>query len=533
MPELPNPPTSQTPADSDRVDCVLIYPPWTVLQGRSFLTNCLPPLGILSIAGYLLREGFTVKVIDVHAERIGPTELEELLRRYRPRCVGITVLSSMLVSSHSIAKLARRLLPDCVIVAGGVHAEAFPEQMLRNSAIDLVVRGDGERPMTEIVSGKPWDEIESVSFLRPDGSVQHNPLQEIEMDLDQYPMPAYHLIDFKRYFPSATSYRNLPAINIIMTRGCPGKCTFCNSAMTVLRSRSPQNVFAQINLLRSQYGIKQVQFFDDTFTVNKAGVLELCRLLRENQVDVSFSCYVRGDCFSDEMARALKSAGCHQVMVGIETGSEPIMEIIQKPIDKRRYTEMVRIAHAHDIEVRAGFIIGNLGETWETMEESLNFAIELDVDFFQMSISTPYPGTALYKQALAEGRLKHLEFKRYGQGEVIVRLDALTEEQVLAFERHAWRRFYLRPRIFWRQLRRISNFRQLKDLYHAFALLIMNRIVNQDPNWDGWDRETEASQYDRQVSSPDAVRLTYELRREVHPAQSQSPALRQSVQAPS
>jgi anaerobic magnesium-protoporphyrin IX monomethyl ester cyclase len=496
-----------------RVDCVLIYPPWTILQGRTFLTNCLPPLGILSIAAYLLEQGFTVRVIDVHAERMSPERFRELIRTYRPRHAGITVLSSMVASSHAIAKLVKREAPDCVVVMGGVHAEAYPERMLSNSAVDLVVRGDGERPMAAVVAGKPWPTIESVSFLRPDGTVQHTPLQAIEMELDRYPMPAYHLVDFKRYFPSATSYRNLPAINIIMTRGCPGTCTFCNSARTVLRSRSPGKVFEQIQLLRQQYGIRQIQFFDDTFTVNRPGVLELCRLLRQHRVDITFSCYARGDCFNAEMAQALKSAGCHQIMIGVETGSEAIMRNIGKVIRKDRYAEVVRIAHQHGIEVRAGFIIGNPGETWATMDESLRFAIALDVDFFQLSISTPYPGTELFRWALADGRLKHHDYKRYGQGEPIVRLDDLSDAQILAFERYAWRKFYLRPEVFLRQLRRVTTLRQLKDLYNAFSLLIMNRIINQGPDWAGWDRAGEEDHYDRPVTYREAVRLTYEVRR--------------------
>jgi len=367
--------------------------------------------------------------------------------------------------------------------------------------------------MAAIVEGRRWETIDSVSFLGPDGTVQHTPLQAIEMDLDRYPMPAYHLINFDRYFPSATSYRNLPAINLIMTRGCPGKCTFCNSAMTTLRWRSPQKVFEQIQLLRVRYAIRQVQFFDDTFTANKQGVLELCRLIREHKLDITFSCYARGDCFNDEMAKALKSAGCHQIMVGIETGSERIMEVIKKRINKQKYKDVVRIAHAHGIEVRAGFIIGNMEETWETMEESLQFAIDLDVDFFQLSISTPYPGTALFKQAVEEGRLRHTEYKRYGQGEPVVRLDNLTSEQIAQFERYAFRKFYIRPRVFVRQLRRASGMRQIKDLYNAFSLLIMNRVLNADPSWVQWDSESEEQHYDRVVLYRDVIRLTYELRK--------------------
>src|SRR5207247_1501042 len=131
--------------------------------------------------------------------------------------------------------------------------------MLQHSNIDLVVRGDGEEPMLQLVKGTPWNDIKGVSFRNEcNTKVIHTPAQSIVMEIDRYPMPAYHMVNFDRYFPSATSYRNLPAANIILTRGCPGKCTFCNSAMTVLRSRTPQHVFDQIRHLRDKYGIRQI-----------------------------------------------------------------------------------------------------------------------------------------------------------------------------------------------------------------------------------------------------------------------------------
>lgn len=501
----------------ERVDCVLIYPPWTILYARAFLTNALPPLGILSIASYLETNGYSVRVLDVHAERMSPNVLRKKLSEMQPKYVGICVLSSMLVASHAIARDVKRLVPDCTVVVGGVHAELFPEAMLQNSAIDVVVRGDGEEPFLEIVRGTPWKDIKGVSFRDDDNSaVVHMKAQDIVMDIDKYPMPAYHLVDINRYFPSATSYRNLPAANVIMTRGCPGKCTFCNSAMTVLRSRAPHRVFEQIKHLRETYGIRQIQFFDDTFTVNKKGVLELCRLIRESGLDITFSCYARGDCFSDEMARALKSAGCHQIMMGIETGSDKIAKIIRKPIDHEKYRQVVRIAHRNDIEVRAGFIIGSLGETWETMVESLNFAIELDVDFFQLSISTPYPGTQLFKQALEESRLVHTNFKLYGQSDPLVRLDDLTADDIRRFEKYAFRKFYVRPKMVVRQLRRIRNLRQIKDLLNALNLLVANTFTNANPDWSEWDNLEEKDVLDLDLKNgiPDYRRLTYKIRKE-------------------
>lgn len=490
----------------------MIYPPWTVLSGRAFLTNVLPPLGILSIAATLEESGFCVRVIDTNAERMDSQTLEERLRAYQPRFVGITVLSSIVVVAHSIAKLVKRIVPDCVVVFGGVHAELYPATMLRNSAIDVVIRGDGEKPMRDIVSGRSWSDIPGCSFRTAANQVRTNPPAPLVMDLDEYPMPAYHLVNFANYYPSASSYRRLPAMNLIMTRGCPGKCSFCNSAMTTLRHHSPRRIFQQIKLLREEYGVLQVQFYDDTFTVNKQCVYELCDLLAADKTDITFSCYVRGDCFSDEMAQKLKAVGCHQVMVGIETGSEKIMKSIRKPIDKQRYRNLVEIAHRHGIEVRAGFIIGNLGETWETMQETLKFAIDLDVDFFQLSISTPYPGTQLFLQADREGRLKHKEYKFYGQSDPIVRLDDLSADDILDFEKYAFRRFYMRPRMVLRQLKRISHPRQLRDLYNAFKIFVLSRGTGNTPNWKDWNALREEDQLDLNLLANDQERLTFEIR---------------------
>jgi len=144
------------------------------------------------------------------------------------------------------------------------------------------------------------------------------------MDLDSYPMPAYHLVDFGNYFPAVGTYRNLPAMNAMMTRGCPGKCTFCNSAFTPLRSYSPAVMVEQIKHLRQKYGVRQIQFYDDTFTVAKQNVMEFCRRMIADKLDVTWIAFIRGDCFSKPIAELMKAAGCHQVLVGIESGDEQI-----------------------------------------------------------------------------------------------------------------------------------------------------------------------------------------------------------------
>ena len=134
----------------ERIDCVLIFPPWTSTYSKNKILNCLPPLGVLSIASYVRNQGFSVKVIDVHAEELSPHEIRKRIRQYWPKYVGISVLTPMIVAAHAIAKLVKEEVPDCTIAFGGVHAEVDPSRVLRNSAVDLVGMGDGEQIMGEL-----------------------------------------------------------------------------------------------------------------------------------------------------------------------------------------------------------------------------------------------------------------------------------------------------------------------------------------------------------------------------------------------
>lgn len=496
----------------ERLDMLLIYPPWPAAKGRARLISTLPPLGVLSIAASVEASGFAVDVCDAHAEQLDDEDIRRLLKVHRPRVVGLSVLTSQVLAAHLIAKIVKEVIPDCTVIAGGVHAEAMPERMLENSCIDMVIRGDGEDAAVEVVQGRAPEDIAGASY-RVDGAVVHNPARPVQMDLDAYPMPAYHMVDFDRYYPGATTYRQLPAINLLMTRGCPGKCTFCNSAKTTLRSRSPASMVAQIKHLYDHYGIRQFQFYDDTFTVMKKTVLEFCALLEAEKLDVSWIGFIRGDCFSDKMAAAMKAAGCHQVLVGVETGSSAIAERIGKPIDHSKYQRAVDIAHRHGLEVRASFIIGSLGETWSTMEESLRMATTLDFDFVQLFISTPYPGTAMYKEAAERGWLRAASWDEYGQARVLVDQPQISAKEIYRFERHFNRRFYMRRRFVKRMLKRSLNPRHLRDYALAVPYLLLG--VRSDPlagKWDCWEGLRERDFLDLQLVGADTLHLSYDVR---------------------
>jgi len=460
---------------------LLINPPWITRDDDNIwhgIKGAMPPLSLLSMGAVLEEAGFEVSILDVHVYQLTEARVASEIQRRKPQVVGITVMTSTAISSHRIAQIVKSVDPKIRVILGGVHVDALPEDTLRNQAVDYAVRGDGEYTTLEICEGRDPEEIQGLSF-RQDGRVVHNPPRPLVMDLGQLPMYAYHLAPMHKYFPAVGAYRKLPAINMLMTRGCPGKCIFCNSAETTLRTRPAAKVVDEIIHLRDTYGIREIQFYDDTFTVMKKNVLEFCRLMDEKKVGVTFSCFARTDCFNEEMARALKKAGCHQVMFGVESGSQKILKILRKDINLEKTKQAVQLAKKVNIEVRASFIFGTPGETEETIEETLAYAIDLDPDIAIFNITTPYPGTQLYAWAQEKGSLLTQDWWDYELGSSIVDLPTLSCQAIKQMYDKAFKAFYNRPLMYGRRLKRIRSLRLLRDTVEAFLYIILRVKVGQ------------------------------------------------------
>lgn len=497
----------------DRVDVLLVYPIWASSEGRVRLQRMLPPLGILSIASYLEEKDFEVHVLDLHAEQLSPEDFRSIIRVLKPRIVGMTVLAAHFIPAHYAAAICKQEIDDVKVYVGGPHAESNPEQMLQNKNIDAVCQGDGEEIMLDLALGLPYEKILGLAYRGKDGKVVSSPPRPIEHNLDKYPFPAYHLIDFDNYFPAIGTYRDLPAANVLMTRGCPGKCTFCNSANTELRSRSVDKMIELIKRLRYEYGMRQINFYDDTFTANIQSVRAICQKLIDEKIDIKFVCYVRGDMMNESLARLLAKAGCHQLLIGIESGSKLLREKINKPINEEKYKETVRLAHKYGMEVRGSFIIGHIDETKETLRETLQSAINLDVDYLQPCIMTPYPGTQLYREAKQDHLLEHEHYEFYGQGQPILKMKHLTHKDIMWFQTYSFFRFYFRPKSIWRQLKSLKHWAHVTDLFSAFYIILIEGISSRSKNrlkqWMDFDLN---SVRDPLIKIPEVSRLTWEVR---------------------
>lgn len=455
-------------------DILLVNPPWISKDQNIWhgIKGAMPPLGLLSIAACAERAGLNVRVIDLHVERWSMSEFREALRGISPGLVGVSMLTITSIAANRVACIVKEELPDCVVVVGGVHAAALPGECLRNQAIDIVVRGDGEETFVRIAEGEPVERILGVSYRRGN-RVVHNRPAEVITDLDGLPMPAYHLVPMKKYYPALGAYRRLPAINMLMTRGCPGKCTFCSSAETPLRTRSAHLVVDEIEHLRRTYGIREIQFYDDTFTVMKQNVLRFCALLKERRLGVSWTAFVRPDCFNEPMGRAMREAGCHQVMFGVESGDEEILRTIRKPIDREKTRWAIKTAQKVGLEVRAAFLLGNPNETEESMARTIDYALELDPDIAIFNITTPYPGTSMFKWAKQGGHLRTEDWNEYELSDSILDLPTVSREAIGTAYARAHKAFYGRSKVVLRQLKRVRSVRHLLDDVQAFFYIVL------------------------------------------------------------
>lgn len=447
--------------------CLLVNPPWQTRKDNiwTLIRSTMPPLGVLYLAACLEKAGHPVAVVDYQAHHRDWDAIEAEIRTWQVELVGITATTPIVNCGYRIAALVKRHHPQTTVVFGGVHATALPEEPLVRGHADYVVRGEGEEALLSLARGEDPATIQGLTFRDGAGAIRHVGAAVLVKDLNTLPMPAYHKVPLADYHPAMGAYKRLPGISMATTRGCPGKCTFCNSADIRLRHRSAENIFAEMVHLARHHNMREIAFYDDTFTVFPSNIIRLCQLLVDNNVDLTWSCFARVDCVTEEMLRHMKKAGCHQVMYGIESASDDILRAIKKPIRREKVQEVIALTRRLGITVRCTFMLGNPGESRQSMEETFRYALALDPDIALFNITTPYPGTEMFNWAQANGYLLTEDWDDYDLSRPVMALPTLSPEELLSFYRTVHLRYYLRPRALWRKLTTPATWHALGRLW--------------------------------------------------------------------
>jgi len=418
------------------------------------------PLGLLSIATYLRSKGCqNVSILDAGPERLNSEETAKRILSVRPNLVGFSVMTELWYTVWKAISIIKEADPRIVVVVGGPHVSIYPELCLEASKADIAVAGDGELALHEILTrlgnGTSLHGIDGVFFRDKHGEpvCPTNRVAIVE-DLDKVPIPERNLVDLNKYGALLSSDRST---TMISSRGCPCRCVFCKLSVQHVVSRSPESVISEFEDI-ARLGFREVEVYDDTFTWEKQRVLEICNGLAQRKLGVSWSVRSRVNRVDREILEALRRAGCKRIHFGIETGNEKILRDCRKGITKEQARIAVSLAKEVGLEVLTYYMIGFLDETLKEAEDTLRFAMELDSEYVAFAILIPYPGTAIYEQALERGIIPLDHWREFSSSpspcyeipSVIENL--ITREEMMAFVNRAHSRFYFSPKRVLRQV---------------------------------------------------------------------------------
>ena len=445
---------------------LLIYPPsdhiitTNVPSEVEEASGVYPPLGLLYVAAYAeKRTSAEVAVLDTQVEKLGTKEIEERVSAYGPDIVGIQAMTFTLVDAMETARAVKRVSEGIHVCLGGPHVNIYPEETLEIPEVDSLVMGEGEVVFSELVrcleAGKSLEEVTGVAFRR-DGKAVVTGRRPFIQDLDALPHPARHLVPYREYTSALAT--ETPITTMMSSRGCPFRCIFCDRPHLgkVFRARSPESIAAEMKECQ-EMGIREVFFYDDTFNVNRKRVVDLCKLIVEEKIDLRWDIRARVDLMDEEMLRALRDAGCARIHYGVEAGTPEMIEVLRKGIDLGAVRRVIEFSEKMGITTLAYFMIGNPGETREQIMETIEFARSLPASYVHISVTTPFPATELYRVGLERKVIPDdhwREFARHPSADFVPRLweEKLSREELIGLLRYAYGKFYFRPGYMLRRL---------------------------------------------------------------------------------
>ena len=388
---------------------VLLINPHQTSQGG--FSNA--PLGLLYLAGTLKKNDIEVNMVDGYL--VGFEGIRAKIDEYKPDIIGITCYTPGRHKTLQIASYTRSRYPKTMIVVGGAHPTIMWNQLLSAyDFIDACGLGEGEMTMLEITQGKKFKDIEGIAY-RENGKPKMNKPREYFENLDDVPLPAWELCEFDKY-PGQPGFKETrgEAINIsqariplVTSRGCTGDCSFCSTwwIWRGYRHRSGKNVVDEIEALYKA-GYKHFVFEDDAMTLDRQPVIDMCDEIIKRDLKIAFFCTTRVDALDLELATKLKEAGCYELTIGVESGSPKILKTIGKHIDLKQSKKAIDILHQVGIKSGALIMVGNVGETDETINETVRFLKESGVDGVgSLGAVWVLPGTRLYFYCKKKGYL--------------------------------------------------------------------------------------------------------------------------------
>jgi anaerobic magnesium-protoporphyrin IX monomethyl ester cyclase len=431
------------------MDILLINPPSThaVKSGISKFIDSfsssspMPPLGLMYLAAFLEQNKYSVKICDMN---IGESLSPHLIWDDRPRFVGITATTLNFYDVLQVAKSIKDLDKNIKVIVGGSHCSIYPDETLDFPQIDYVVKGEGELLVLEILNGA------SRGVYGP---------RQVD-DVDSLPMPARHLL--KGNYGTALARKK--SASLVSSRNCPMRCSFCYQPGGHWRARTANSVVAEMQQLAEE-GIGEIEIYDDTFTLNRQRVVDICSLILRSKIKIDWNIRTRVDRVDDELLDLMKIAGCKRINYGIESINQRILDILGKGFSVSQITEAVRATKKCGIEIQAYFMLGSPDETFDEMWQTVEFAKKMKPDYAYFSITSPMPGTDMYQQGLKDNRYPDYwrTFVQFPYPDAKMRIwDQQYREQIIKVVENAYKSFYFNPAYILKQQLKVRSWKEFK-----------------------------------------------------------------------
>jgi radical SAM superfamily enzyme YgiQ (UPF0313 family) len=416
--------------------------------------SLVPPLDMPLVAACLMQNGVEVEVIDCLGLKYDASKLMEQIASATSGCndVRFAIRTSLptFLFDVSIAEDIKAEFPFPIIFFGA-YVTLTPEKVLRHNCIDAVILGDPERALVEICL-KGIEKAEGVCFINSTGQLTTNDGTDLTADLNHLPLPAWHLMPFKKYFLRGRMFpEDKPFLPVQSSRGCPFACHYCPYPVyqgRKWRSRSAAHVVNELKYIVLQLEIDNILFRDPEFTLNHERVVELCAGIRQADLEFNWRCETRVDTLDKMLLDKMRKAGCIGINIGIETTSAETARVSGRkaiPIDQIK--SVIQYCRSIDIALFCFFIIGLPGQDKSEILKLIRLAEELDPDAVQFTFATPYPGTQLEQWAEKCGYIKDREFQNYTGYHPVMRNDYLALWQLNSLMRYAQHRLHMRPRL--------------------------------------------------------------------------------------
>jgi len=447
-------------------------------KGEGFV----PPIGLICVAAYLREIGHEVEIKDAQLEKMSEEILVGFLKSKNFEVIGIPAFTNSVAFSYITAEICKRVLPNCKIIFGGVHATIMPERTLQECKyVDFVVLGEGEYRMGELIKyiqgERGVEYIDGIGY-RKDGKIIVVPAFGVIEDLDSLPMPAYDLLDMSKYVPHPTQYKVLPNFPVIVQRGCPYNCAFCGAHSVHgrrARHRSVDNVIEELKLLKNKYNARGIYFQDSTFLIDKKYVIELFNRMIDERLNLVWACNTRVNTVDESILKLMKRAGCWMIVYGIESGNQKSLDLMRKGVTVEQNERAVRLTEKAGITACCSYILCLPGEDYKDAVNTVEFAFKLKSPIAMFYLPVPYPGTDLIKICSEMGGLRlDAKWEDYSSADFSnpVYINPLIgKEKMQEILNKAFRGYYKNPTVIFKNLLLIRSWTDIVKYWRAFRAL--------------------------------------------------------------